>query len=494
MSISQGLADAVVATMCPAQLAFLTDTSDWAVACCSKQSGKNYTITRLMLLVAQDRPGANVIYINSTYREARAIMWADIHDGLPGVARHLGLDFEANESRLELRLSNGSTCTLMGADRGAWERILGQKIDLLVADELQKMEDEGLHSAIKQVIPDRLAARHGMFRGIGTPNEFCVGVLHDIVTRATEPETGIQLYPEFGEHIYTWTAKDLDGITPVWQQQLEYAKQAGIDTDPVTGDPTWRRDKLGQWVRQDSSLLLPVPESGLWSSDLPSTVPSLSGDHVRRTQAPLVYGGLDFGFANDSAGLVLGSVSNEEGVVREVYSGKRQGLNTQQLATWLRQLRDEHRYQCLYADNADPKTIEDLRALYGLPVVACQKNSKELWVQEMRAHLLDGRLQVLQGSPLHEELKVLQPDPAELLKKRLTARPGSEDHCYDAFRYLYRGIHTNHIRKPEPPMTPEDRQLRDVMQHRAEQLGLVPKRASGPTASRGSLTIKRRKP
>jgi Terminase large subunit, T4likevirus-type, N-terminal len=439
--------EAVASDLIRPQVDFLADRSTWAAAYCSRQCGKGYTTARLMLLVALERPNRNIVYIHQTYAEARNCMWADFVDGLPAVARQLDLHFSTNESRLELTLSNGSSIRLMGADRGAWDKLRGQKLDLIVADEMQKAEDEGLRNALLQVIPDCLAARQGMFRAIGTPDEFCVGEFHDICTGGRP-----------GWALHHWTAEDLQHKTTVWSEQLRWKAEHNIADD----DPVWLREKRGLWVRQDSKLLLPVTETGLWDGVLPENIPSLDGRLVPRQKHVTVYGGIDFGFANDQAACVLASVSPEEGVVRETYSGKRAGLNTQQLADWLRRLKSEHAVRLFYADNADPKTIEDLRVLYGLPMAPCQKNSKEVWIQEMRAHLLDGRLRVLRDSVLHDELKVLQPDPKELLRKRLSALPGSEDHAYDAFRYLYRGIHTNHVKAPEPPMTPIQRQEKAI--------------------------------
>lgn len=472
--IPADIADRIVGTMCRAQVDFIIDSSRWSIACNSKQSGKNYSVTRLMFLVALDRPKANVIYVNATYNEAWGVMWNDGVDGLKAVAHALGVRCVANESRMMLTLSNGSTIRLMGADKGAWEKILGQKIDLLVADEMQKMDDEGLTKAIRQVLPDRFAARHGMFRGIGTPNEFCVGVLHEISTHARDPETGLKIWPEFTVH--HWTAQDLKDITPVWYDNLRWKESVGMSDD----DPIWLRDKLGLWVPQDSSLVLPLGTDPFWAGPAldggvgyPAMIPSLTGTPVKRSEQPIVTAGLDFGFT-DSAAVFVGSVSREEGVGRELHSWKEPGLNTRQLAAKLRELKDRFGIRTFYADDAAAQTIEDLRTDYHLPVVPADKmktgesggQNKEYWIMKMRAAYRDGQLKLIESGPLHVELRTLAPDPDEWRKKRITPRAGQEDHCYDAHRYWFRGTWSEHVRQPAPPMTEMERELAMTERHR----------------------------
>ncbi len=60
------------------------------------------------------------------------------------------------------------------------------------------------------------------------------------------------------------------------------------------------------------------------------------------------------------------------------------------------------------------------------------------------------------------DLKTLVPDPAKLRLKKLEALPGAEDHCWDACRYLYRGVFSEFVRSPEPPMTEQERREADV--------------------------------
>ena len=440
------------AQLVPQQLAFLDDRSDYSVAYCSRQCGKGYTVARLLLLVALTRPNAVCVYLHQTYGEARAIMWTDPLDGIPAVLRQLDVPAHLNESRLEVTLDNGSVIRLVGADRGFWDKLRGNKLDCLVVDESQKAEDEGFARALAQVVPDCLAARHGIFRAIGTPDEFCVGTFHDICTSAPA-----------GWTVHHWTAEDLSDRTSVWTEQLRWKAEHDIADD----DPVWLREKRGLWVRQDSALMLPLTEASLWDGTYPTDVRSLDGTMVPRRLPIEHYMGLDFGFT-DCAALVVGSVSREEGIFREVHSWKGAGLDTDALAAVVKAAVTRYGVRAIYADAADPKTIADLRGKWRLPVVAAEKHNKVTWIQDMRAKARSGRLQVLRDSELHVELRTLVPDPKSLAKKKFDSMPGTEDHAWDAMRYAWRGTFSEQVRVPTPPRS-EEQVRRDAMEREFER-------------------------
>ena len=448
-SIEQALA--------PPQLSLLNDPADWALAYCARQCGKSYVVARLMVLTAIERPQAVVTYVHQTYAEARNIMWTDPTDGLPAVCRALGIPCDPNQSRLELEFPNGSVIRLMGADRGAWDKLRGQKLDLLVLDEMQKAEDDGLTRALRQVVPDCLAARRGKFRGIGTPDEFCVGTMHDLCVTPVPPWS-----------VAHWTAEDLKDLTSVWAEQLRWKSEHGIADD----DPVWLREKRGLWVRQDDRLMLPLTESGLWDGDYPELIPASDGTSVKRTRPFEHHAGLDFGFT-DSAALCVCSYSREEGVVREVHSWKSPALDTDALAQVVKAAVDRWHISYVWADSADPKTIEDLANKWRLPVRAIAKGNKTTWIRDMQAKVRTGRLQILRDSVLHTECRVLVPDPTLFVRKKLEPVPGSEDHAFDAMRYAYRGLMSSDgIRPPEPPLTPQQRDQERHDRERDERFGI----------------------
>lgn len=477
------------------QLQLFNDSNTWVVACCARQCGKTYTVARLMIDVALERPDRICSYVSDTRENAFKTMWLDQIDGLPAVLHDFGFDeeqgdYKINLSTLTITFRNGSVLELTGADRGAWAKFRGRKLDLIVADEMQRQHDSSLEETLRQHIPDCLMARKGRFVGIGTVSRALSGLwfrLNGASHQHCEPTPGWTCH--------RWTAEDLSSVTNVWESQLADARALGIDTDPETGDPTFRRERLGLWVRDDVALLHSVGERSVWNGQLPDTVrtkcPDPTHSHLRnrcRCDVPYVprsvtasgqmqvYAGLDLGF-NDSNGVVVGSISREEGILRELHSEERPGLDTAQLADWLHRLKDEHGIIKFYSDPAWKQTVEDLRRLYGVPIEAATKGDAEgttedLWHAERQAALRDGSFQVMEDSVLHQQLEKLLRDPVIAERDgHIRTAPGQVDHVTDAWRYLFRMVRTKHVAAPEAPMTSEQIRRLEIEEVRRRSLG-----------------------
>lgn len=459
----------------PEQLALFEDAGRWDAACCARQSGKTFTAARLLIDVALGGPDRICLYVSDTFRHAREAMWDDQVDGLPAVLHALGLEegphYRINLSQLRVTFANGSFVELQGADRGAWAGLRGRKLDLIVADEMQRQEQEGLRAALRKDVPDCLMARRGRFVGIGTVGRALKGVWFEM-------NAGVHgLCPVLpGWSAFHWTARELAHLTNVWEEQLAYAAAMGIDTET---DPEWLREKLGKWVRDEQGLLHTLTEASLWDGDLPPVVRTYCPEHgplrircvcdlptVPRSEEPGVYAGLDLGAGTgepgegDPCGVVAVSVSREEGVQREVHSEERGAMDTVQLVAWLRELMEAHGIRRFYCDPAWKLTVQDLRRLYGLPVEIATKGDAEgttedLWHGERQAALRTGMMLVRRGSVLHGQLESVLRDPAALEEGHLRQMPGQRDHALDAWRYVFRMVRTRVVERPEPPMGPE---------------------------------------
>ena len=476
------------------QLKLFHDGNTWVVACCARQCGKTYTVARLMIDVALEAPDRICSYVSDTREAAYKTMWLDQIDGIPAVLAEMDLkeeagDFTVNLSNLTVRFRNGSVLELTGADRGAWAKFRGRKLDLIVADEMQRQHDGSLEDALRSALPDCLMARKGRFVGIGTVSRSLSGLWF----RLNAAQHGLcDAMPGWTAH--RWTAEDLQHVTTVWESQLSDAKALGIDTDPETGDATFRRERLGLWVRDEVALLHTLGERSIWNGELPSAVRTRCLDpmhsHLRnrcRCDVPLmprtdgqagqmqVYAGLDLGF-NDANGVVIGSISREEGVLRELHSEERSAQDTAQLAAWLHELIDRYRIIRFYSDPAWKQTVEDLKRLYGVPIEVAVKGDAEgttedLWHAERQAALRDGSCQVLEGSVLHRQLESLLRDPVELEKNgHIRTAPGQVDHVTDAWRYLFRMVRTRHVAAPEAPLSPDELRRHEVADVRRRSL------------------------
>lgn len=470
-------------SLVPEQLQLLNDSNKFKAACCARQSGKTFTAARIMIKQALQHPNSIVVYVSDTFRHAKETMWIDQQDGLPYVLASLGLKgaegrelsdkdhFIRNESSLRITFKNGSFIELQGADRGAWAGFRGRKIDLIVADEMQRYEDAGLAAALSRDVPDCLMKRQGSFVGIGTVGRAMRGVWFNL--NNLSPKGWTQ---------HHWTAKDLSSRTNVWEEQLKYADAMGID---ITTDAEWLREKMGIWVRDDQSLIHSLSEVSVWNGmEIPMTVRTACSDHrgvkgrcrcsylpmVKRSNGPdgemHVYAGLDLGF-NDASAVVIGSISREEGILRELHSEQRSELDTAQLAEWLRELMDKYGIEKFYSDPAWKITVQDLRRLYGIPVDIAVKGDSEgttedLWHSERQAALKDGSMLIVKHGLLYQQLESLLRDQKQLDNGHIRVSDGQDDHAYDAWRYLFRMVRTRHVEAPSPPMTEMQRREADA--------------------------------
>lgn len=438
----------------------------------------------MLVLRAMEEPDVVCLYVRRTLGLAKSTMWLqEPRDGIPAVLRDLGLvereHYTLNLSSTEVHLANGSIIRLCGYERSGWSDVRGHKFVLLVLDEMQEQEDDGLTQALHADIPYCFMRYAGRFVGIGTPGAIAAGPFHDICEDVGGGRAGWI--------VHRWTARALRERTPVWDGMLAWKAQHNIPDSY----PRWRRDGLGEWAADGTELMLDVPPEGLWDGRtlpelIPSTVPTVL---VRRTQPLHVAAGLDFGFRPDPNAVVVGSVSREEGALRVLYSESRGELLNDDLAAWLRDVMQAHGVRVFYADHARPDTIAQLVQKYGLPVVPCDKGAYDFRLVEMRTMLRCGRLLIDEGSELREELRTLAPDPAMLRKRMCRPRAGMPDHCFDALRYLFNGLHSNYLLRPEPPLNPVQAREREI-----ERLALADQaRRNAPPSGRPRTAADRRR-
>lgn len=106
-------------------------------------------------------PNSRIAYIAPTFQQARDIAWEALKEDLKDAGT-------INESRLEIRLVNGSLIVLRGWE--AIETLRGQKFDLIVIDEVAMMREFWKHW--EEVIRPTLTDTKGEGLFISTPKGF----------------------------------------------------------------------------------------------------------------------------------------------------------------------------------------------------------------------------------------------------------------------------------------------------------------------------------
>lgn len=123
-----------------------------------RRFGKTFLSTAELLRVAVNSPNKNCWYIAPTYKAAKDIAWQMLLDTIP--KQYIT---KRNESELSLKLLNGSTISLKGAEKP--DNLRGRSLDLVVLDEFADMRPEAWFEVIRPSLSDR----QGGALFIGTP-------------------------------------------------------------------------------------------------------------------------------------------------------------------------------------------------------------------------------------------------------------------------------------------------------------------------------------
>ncbi len=123
-----------------------------------RRFGKTFLSTGEILRFATLGKNKNVWYVAPTYGAAKEIAWDMLMDCLP-----FEYIAKTNESALNVRLINGSSISLKGAEKP--NNLRGRALDFVVLDEFADMRPETWYEVIRPSLSDRLG--HALF--IGTP-------------------------------------------------------------------------------------------------------------------------------------------------------------------------------------------------------------------------------------------------------------------------------------------------------------------------------------
>lgn len=145
----------------PTQKQVALDPHRFRILCCGRRWGKT-TLAIDQMKGQASIPNSRVVYISPTYQQSRDIAWEQLKNDCREAAESI------NESRLEIKLVNGSIIILRGWE--AIETLRGQKFNLVVLDEVAMMRNFWL--MWQEVIRPTLTDMKGEGLFISTPKGF----------------------------------------------------------------------------------------------------------------------------------------------------------------------------------------------------------------------------------------------------------------------------------------------------------------------------------
>jgi predicted phage terminase large subunit-like protein len=133
------------------------DTTRFKIVAAGRRTGKSRLAAWLLIVNALDAGKGHVFYVAPTQGQARDIMWQTLLElGNPVIV-------SSHINNLQIKLINGATISLKGADRP--ETMRGVSLKFLVMDEYADMKPE----VFEQILRPALADQKGNALFIGTP-------------------------------------------------------------------------------------------------------------------------------------------------------------------------------------------------------------------------------------------------------------------------------------------------------------------------------------
>ena len=241
----------------PVDLAFGQQRA--AIQCGAKQvalmtSGRAGKTTGFLLKwrqICRDKPGFMTPFVALTRQSAKRIMWPILHR----MNRQYDWGLKFNESDLTATDPQGSELFLIGANKQEEiEKLRGIPVPLAGIDECASFRPTLIKKIVQDVIGPRLLDLDGELWALGTPGVTPAGYFFDVTTGR-----------QSGWEVFKWSfldnphlPLDLPGRDILSDEQkrakrLAYLLKVKADNEWPDDNPTYQREWLGQWVRDEEA-------------------------------------------------------------------------------------------------------------------------------------------------------------------------------------------------------------------------------------------------
>lgn len=386
-------------------------------------------LARLFITMGRKKR-ADCRFIATTKDHAADIIWAK----MKRVAERIGIEARFTETgKLCTFPKNGSELKLIGADDAREvDKLRGIALDAVVIDEAASHPAKLLGKLIDEGFGPRLGERDGWCMMIGTPGHILQGIFYD----ATRP--GGPFHRPFAERelaqwagwegwsSHHWTleyaAQHVAAAKKLWAAALRKKREKGWSDH----HPIWLREYMAIWAADDTENIFryrPHLDDGApWNQWDPPRV----GPH-RVAQWPeerddwmwaLAY---DKGFADNFAVNALGfSPTDPHKRILHLFCVEKPGVYAKVLAELLLGDALDHKkpgglfgqlgWPVGIVGDTDESFLAEMRNVYGVPGVAAKRNREAKFgaIELVNGDLVDGRIKILKGSKLEQQVMQLQ--------------------------------------------------------------------------------------
>ncbi len=419
---------ALLSTLAPKQRAFIEDKSRFKIARASRQSGKSHADAAYLIIECLETPNTPTLYLGLTRDSAKGAIWGTLMAMLEG----LKIEHEAVASSLLIKFPNGSFIQLFGADAAnAAKRLRGRKYKLVVVDEM------GFYlqaDALVESLMPTLAILKGTLAMTSSPGYLLSGLFY-------EADIG-SLKERWSQ--YHWTLID----NPIMQgpaSDPKYANRAEEELDTICrmqfngnrAHPGFRREYLGEWVRDASSLVYPYTGANI----IPSEQPYIDSNYA-----------LGANFSTPYSAIVVMKYSPYSRKVQIVETWKKENMLVDQVSAKLKEFMDRYSSTIIVVTNdGNGKSLEkELSRRYQIGVQAADKTDKSWYQKIMQNDIISGYVQVIEGLPILAEWDTITKDSSG------DEIRGPSNTLADAALYVYRRIYTAFLKNVEVKKTDEE--------------------------------------
>ncbi len=451
------VADSILASLLPHQLAVVKDPSGYKSALCPRRSGKSWTAMSYAFDQCLRKPGAQVVIVTLTLKSAKTIYWFEMQQ----FARQFGitLNFYINDLRIDF--PNGSRMMMIGAEnKQQIEKLRGGKYDLVVIDEAKSYPPDVIRELIYEVVRPALMDRNGTLLMIGTPGNILSGTFFEATFPGHKDEDGRLTSRNYYEpepywvnnpdkpymwSRHFWSLEDNTTTPHAWGRALADKEMSGWTDDT----PIWQREYEGKWVASEAafvyafaSLLHTDPDKVCWEPDF------VNGNQfgLPKDEEWHYVLGLDLGWEDDFAA-VLGAYNPYDGNLYQVWEYKDNHQDVDQVALHIMHAIElAGKVDKIVADagGLGKMVIETLNRRHGLNIEPAEKREKNDFIELLNTDYHSGRAKILRHGDLSKEKQALQWDIGESSKAkmartgRLKEHPSCPNHLADAWLYLWR--------------------------------------------------------
>lgn len=408
------------------QVDFIEDPAKRKTLVCGRRAGKTHVLKRYLVRTAMRHAGSLCLYVALTRPYAVSLLWRE----LTAYLAELGLGVKLDNNLHTIDFPNGSRIVFGGvSSKDEREKLRGFAYHLVVADEVGSFGPY-LSYLLEDVLQAALLDYDGTLVLAGTPGPTAAGAFYD----ADHDRSGAWKH-------WHWTVLQNPKI-PQWKDNPKWQAVAGAFLGSVrlkTPDAKFRREYLGEWVRDVDALLYALDATRNYYD----FVPAHGYDYVI---------GADTGY-NDASAIVVVGASR---ITRHVYlvsEWSASGVLIDRLAHELKATQARYPDAQMVIDPANKQLVESMKQIYNLPLQAADKAGKRAHIDIMNASLHQGALLFPRGSQTYEQMSIL-----EWNKTRTAESEAFPADLADSLLYAYTHIYNWHNAQREPePLTERQR-------------------------------------